>query len=177
MPYSIHFQKTVSAYKVLSVAPCINSSILNHYSATHTARKIPFMCSFSGNCAVPISTFICLWVIYLFPGSVYIFGCSKIDWPILEITDIWSVGIGRQSIINLFWKKGGCTVSFLGIHKWEPDIYIGFSPALHLQCIILIQPTNHLYLGHSMPRPVFSHRHHLASPFSHWNHPFSAATY
>jgi hypothetical protein len=25
------------------------------------------------------------------------------------------------------------TVSFLGIHKWEPDIYIGFSPALHLQ--------------------------------------------
>jgi hypothetical protein len=25
------------------------------------------------------------------------------------------------------------TVSFLEIHKWEPDIYIGFSPALHLQ--------------------------------------------
>jgi hypothetical protein len=25
------------------------------------------------------------------------------------------------------------TVSFLGIHKREPDIYIGFSPALHLQ--------------------------------------------
>jgi hypothetical protein len=27
----------------------------------------------------------------------------------------------------------GITVSFLGIHKWEPDIYVGFSPALHLQ--------------------------------------------
>jgi hypothetical protein len=26
------------------------------------------------------------------------------------------------------------TFSFLGIYKWEPDIYIGFSPALHLQC-------------------------------------------
>jgi hypothetical protein len=26
------------------------------------------------------------------------------------------------------------TVSILGIHKWEPDIYIGFSLALHLQC-------------------------------------------
>jgi hypothetical protein len=26
------------------------------------------------------------------------------------------------------------TVSFLGIHKWKPDIYSGFSPALHLQC-------------------------------------------
>jgi hypothetical protein len=24
----------------------------------------------------------------------------------------------------------GITVSFLGIHKWEPDIYLGFSPAL-----------------------------------------------
>jgi hypothetical protein len=22
----------------------------------------------------------------------------------------------------------------VGIHNWEPDIYIGFSPALHLQC-------------------------------------------
>jgi hypothetical protein len=27
-------------------------------------------------------------------------------------------------------------VSFPGIHKWEPDIYIGFSPALHLQCVM-----------------------------------------
>ncbi len=26
------------------------------------------------------------------------------------------------------------TVSFLGIQKWEPDINIGYSPALHLQC-------------------------------------------
>ncbi len=28
------------------------------------------------------------------------------------------------------------TVTFLGIDKWEPDIYIGFSPDLHLQCIL-----------------------------------------
>ncbi len=28
------------------------------------------------------------------------------------------------------------TVSFLEIHKWEPDIYIGFSLALHLQCAV-----------------------------------------
>jgi hypothetical protein len=28
----------------------------------------------------------------------------------------------------------GYAVSFLGIHKSEPDIYIGFSLALHLQC-------------------------------------------
>ncbi len=37
--------------------------------------------------------FMFLWAIYIFPGSVHIFGCSKIDIPILEIykslTDIW----------------------------------------------------------------------------------------
>jgi hypothetical protein len=37
-----------------------------------------------------------------------------------------SVGTGRQNIIIL---------SFLVIHKWVPDIYIGFSQAFHLQCI------------------------------------------
>jgi hypothetical protein len=59
-----------------------------------------------------------------------------------------SVGIGRQNIIILFWNKEGahCTVSILGIHKWEQHIYIGFSPALHLQCVLhgevdTIQPT------------------------------------
>jgi hypothetical protein len=29
----------------------------------------------------------------------------------------------------------GITVSFLGIHRWEPDIYIRFSTELHLQCV------------------------------------------
>ncbi len=53
----------------------------------YTATKIPLMYSSSGNCAasVPISTFLCLWAIYIFPGSVHKFGCSKIDRPFLEI--------------------------------------------------------------------------------------------
>jgi hypothetical protein len=41
-----------------------------------------------------------------------------------------SVGTGRQNILILFLE---ITVSFLGIHKWEPDISIGFLPALYLQ--------------------------------------------
>ncbi len=50
-----------------------------------TARKIPFMYSFSGNCA--FSTFTCLWVIYtsIYPGLVHIFPCIRKGRPILEI--------------------------------------------------------------------------------------------
>jgi hypothetical protein len=46
------------------------------------------------------------------------------------------------------------TVSFLGIHKLEPDIDIGFSPALHLQCetvplqaSLRIRKPGKIYLG------------------------------
>jgi hypothetical protein len=44
-----------------------------------------------------------------------------------------NVEIEGQNIIILFWTKRRA-VSFLGIHKLGPNIYIGFSPALHLQC-------------------------------------------
>jgi hypothetical protein len=53
-----------------------------------------------------------------------------------------SVGIGRHNMIILFWEKGDCTVSFLGIHKWEPNIYIGFSPCSLTQKYIRNQKQN-----------------------------------
>jgi hypothetical protein len=80
------------------------------WSCAHTARKIPFIYSFSGNCAAAVrkSTFECLWAIYIFPGLVYIFPCSRIGRPILEIykslTDFLSLGTGRTNVIILFWK-------------------------------------------------------------------------
>ncbi len=50
--------------------PLVLSCIQN---ANYTATAIPFIYSFSGNstASTPISTFMCLWAIYIFPGSVY----------------------------------------------------------------------------------------------------------
>jgi hypothetical protein len=45
------------------------------------------------------------------------------------------VGTVRQNITYNSVLR--ITASFLGINKWEPDIYIGFLPALHLQCTTL----------------------------------------
>jgi hypothetical protein len=75
--------------------------------------------------------------LYIFPGSVNIFFCSRIGKPILEIytgnlSQIYECrGTGRQNIKNSVLE---ITVLFLGTHKWEPDFYSGFSPALYLQC-------------------------------------------
>jgi hypothetical protein len=45
-----------------------------------------------------------------------------------------NVEIGKQNFVILFGKYWGHAVSFMGIHKTEPDIYIGFLPSLHMQC-------------------------------------------
>ncbi len=53
---------------------------LSHCSSQcYTATAIPFIYSFSGNSAASasISTFMCLWAIYIFTGSVYIFPTAE----------------------------------------------------------------------------------------------------
>ncbi len=87
--------------------------------------KIRNKCSQKWNCTAPfpIPTFMYLWEIYIFPGSVCLFCCSKIDGPILGIyPPIHECGN---------WEAGRI-VSFLGIHKSDllcgvPQSNSGFS--------------------------------------------------
>jgi hypothetical protein len=93
------------------------------------------MYSFSGNCtaSVPISTFINIY-------SVHILSFSRIDRPILKYINLSQIYECRNWETVHYNSVLEITVSFLGILNWEPDIYIGFSPALHLQCMFVQCP-------------------------------------
>ncbi len=82
----------------------------------HTATAIPFIYSFPGNCAAsaPVSPFMCLWAIYIFPGSVHIFPPAKKTDP------SWECG-------NWDW---GPDIPFLGIFVSN---FRHFVFAVHLQ--------------------------------------------
>ncbi len=75
-----------------------------------TATAIPFIYSFSGNstASAPISTFMCLWTIYIFPGSVYIFP------PAEQAESSWEYIIHSQTHECGYWDWGP-DISFLGI--------------------------------------------------------------
>jgi hypothetical protein len=76
----------------------------------HTATAIPYIYSFSGNCAAsaPIYTFMCLWAINIFPGSVHIFPTAK------KADPSWEYIIRSQTHECGNWDWGP-DIPFLGI--------------------------------------------------------------
>ncbi len=92
----------------------------------HTATAIPFIYSFSGNSAAsaPISTFMCLWAIYIFPGSVHIFP------PAEKADPSWKYIIRLQTHECGIWDWGP-DIPFLGIFVTN---FRHFVFALHVYC-------------------------------------------
>ncbi len=56
------------------------------------------------------------------------------DLGILEIYNFSQIYECSNCVTEHYYCVWEITVLFLAIHKWEPDIYIAFSPALHFQC-------------------------------------------
>ena len=94
------------------VDPHVAICVLKHW-AHHTATKIPFMYSFSGNSAAsaPISTLMCLWAIYIVPGSVYNTYCLQQN----RETDRGNIHINRSQTHECGNWAWGRAIPFLGI--------------------------------------------------------------
>ncbi len=77
---------------------------------------------------------VCERFIYTQDQSTYIPAAeySNLSWKYLNLSQIYEC---RNWETEHYYSVLETTVSFLGIQKWEPYIYIGFSPSLHLQCV------------------------------------------
>ncbi len=77
------------------------SSDMFLFKGMRTATKVPFMYSRKG-IVRPQSQFphSCVWVFYIFPGSIHIFSCSRIGKPIVGIyksyINTWTLKLGLR---------------------------------------------------------------------------------
>ncbi len=111
--FNVYYLKIRSNWRFVLSTYILNITILPKpiYSTNvYTATAIPFIYSFSGNSAAlaPISTFMFLWAIHIFPGSIYIF-------PPAELADpSWEYIIRSQTHECGNWDWG-LEIPFLGI--------------------------------------------------------------
>ncbi len=103
--------ETVPRRKAVSyLTTYTNESLFNHckrWNSNYTAKAIPFIYSFSGNCAAStlICTIMCLLAIYIFPRSVHIFPSAEQADPSWEyIIRSQTHECGNWAPIFLFWE-------------------------------------------------------------------------
>jgi hypothetical protein len=107
----------------------------------YTVPKIRIIYSQKWNCATsfPIPTFMYLSAIYIFRGSVCLFGCSKIGRP--HRSQIQEYINWATEHYNSVWKCNKAAQ----FHFWEyinrTGHFIGFSPALYLQWVTRVYDT------------------------------------
>jgi hypothetical protein len=109
-------------------------SMLGHCNQTLQGKSdlcIPFLEIARPQYQFPYSS-VCERFIYTQDRFTYFPVAEEVDWSwkYINLSQIYECRNWETKHYNSVVE---ITVSFLGIHKWESDIYIGFSPALHLQ--------------------------------------------
>ncbi len=90
-------------------------------------RREGFLLDWGLLASFQIPTFMYLWAIYIFPGSVCLFGCIKIGWPMLGIykllTDTWMWKLGDRTFIY------NCVLEITRPHRFiSGNTWIGTRP-------------------------------------------------
>jgi hypothetical protein len=82
---------------------------------------------------------------------------ANLSWIYINLSKIYECRNWETEHYNSILE---ITALFLGIHEWEPDIYNGFSPDLHLQCDVPAE----LFLSLPLQLPLDSILKLLRSP-------------
>ncbi len=117
---------------------------LKHWSPSITLYRKFDLCIPKNETARPHSQFLhsCICERFMYSPNQSAFLPAKISRPMMGIykslTDIW------------MWKLGCHAVSFLGTYKSGPNIYIGFSQVLHLQCASVLVSRNFMQFAETV---------------------------
>ncbi len=94
---------------LLKLLPAKMTNLKDNFSTLQRKSHLCIPRKGSARPQSPIYTFICLWAIYIFPGSVHIFSCGRIGREIVGITKKiahrnMNVEIRTEAAQFLFWE-------------------------------------------------------------------------